>query len=169
MQSGAAIVQGLSPESALVVDADQDYVKAIRAALVDDIASVEAVTSISSAVTRLQGNGHRLVIIDSSLGGDPTAVDLVRALRRTRPEVAIIMTSSTHLTATQDDWSGAMLTSCWLSHQSDESDRSGVNEATTRPFSRTSIKVTGFGDRTRNCRRCGCLSLRVRWNSWPGH
>ena len=101
MQSGAAIVQGLSPESALVVDADQDYVKANRASLVNDVASIEAVTSISSAVTRLQGNGHRLVIIDSSLGGDPTAVDLVRALRRTRPEVAIIMTSSTHLTATQ--------------------------------------------------------------------
>ena len=43
MQSGAAIVQGLSPESALVVDADQDYVKAIRPALVDDIAETNAI------------------------------------------------------------------------------------------------------------------------------
>ncbi len=101
MQSGSAIVQGLSPESALVVDSDQDYVKAIRAALMDDIANIDAVTSIAAAVSRLQGNGHRLVIVDSALDGDPTAIDLVRALRRTRPEVAIVMTSSTHLTATQ--------------------------------------------------------------------
>ncbi|MGE3960043.1 MAG: response regulator transcription factor [Dehalococcoidia bacterium] len=101
MQSGAAIMQGLSPESALVVDGDQDYVKAIRAALVDDVASIDAVSSIAGAVTRLQGQSHRLVIIDSALGGDPTAIDLVRALRRTRPEVAIVMTSSSSLTATQ--------------------------------------------------------------------
>lgn len=95
------MVQGLSPEAALIVDDDQDYVKAIRAALADDVASIEAVTSVAAAVSRLQGQGHRLVILDAGLQGDPSAIDLARALRRTRPEVAIVMTSATHLTATQ--------------------------------------------------------------------
>jgi len=101
MQTAAAMVQGLGSEAALVVDGDQDYVKAIRAALLEDVSQIDAVTSVSAAVTRLQGQGYRLVILDNALAGDPTAIDLARALRRTRPEVAIVMTSSLHLTATQ--------------------------------------------------------------------
>lgn len=97
----SSMVQGTPPEAVLVVDADQDYVKAIRAALVDDVDHVEAVASISSAVTQLQGRGHRLVILDCGLSGDPTPMDLARALRRTRPEVAVVMTSSARLTSTQ--------------------------------------------------------------------
>ena len=101
MQPAAPTIPGQTAEATLVVDADQDYVKAIRAALVDDVSYVDAVTSISAAVAQLQGRGHRLLILDCGLSGDPTAIDLVRALRRTRPEVAVIVTSSTHLTATQ--------------------------------------------------------------------
>lgn len=97
----SSMVHGVPPEAVLVVDADQDYVKTIRAALVDDVDHIEAVASVSSAVSQLQGRGHRMVILDCGLSGDPTAIDLARALRRTRPEVAVIMTSSIHLTSTQ--------------------------------------------------------------------
>lgn len=100
MQS-SSMVQGAPPEAVLVVDGDQDYVKAIRAALADDVDHIEAVASISSAVGQLQGRGHRMVILDCGMAGDPTPMDLARALRRTRPEVAVIMTSSVHLTSTQ--------------------------------------------------------------------
>jgi DNA-binding response OmpR family regulator len=97
----SSMVHGASPEAVLVVDADQDYVKAIRAALADEVDHIEAVASISSAVNQLQGRGHRMVIMDCRLAGDPTAMDLARALRRTRPEVAVVMTSSVHLTSTE--------------------------------------------------------------------
>lgn len=99
MQSSSMV--GASPDALLVVDADQDYVKAIRAALADDVDHIESVASISAAVSRLQGRGHRMVILEFGLSGDPTALDLARALRRTQPEVAIVMTSSSHLTSTQ--------------------------------------------------------------------
>src|SRR3546814_1250647 len=72
MQPAAPTIPGQTAEATLVVDADQDYVKAIRAALVDDVSYVDAVTSISAAVAQLQGRGHRLLILDCGLSGDPT-------------------------------------------------------------------------------------------------
>src|SRR3546814_7075511 len=71
MQPAAPTIPGQTAEATLVVDADQDYVKAIRAALVD-VSYVDAVTSISAAVAQLQGRGHRLLILDCGLSGDPT-------------------------------------------------------------------------------------------------
>lgn len=101
MQSATSMVQGPSSDAALVVDNDQDYVQAIGAALSEDLSQIDSVNSVASAVSRLQGQGYRAVILDCTLPGDPTPIDLVRALRRTRPEVAIIMTSASRLTAIQ--------------------------------------------------------------------
>lgn len=101
MQTAVGMGSGLSSEAGLVVDSDQDYVKAIRAALFEDVAQLDAVSSVAGAVARFQGQSYRLVILDCAMAGDPTALDLARALRRTRPEVAIVMTSSARLTATQ--------------------------------------------------------------------
>ncbi len=85
----------------LVVDPDPEYVEIIRTTLRREASHIESADSVTSAVNVLRRQRQDMVIIDRGAPDNRSALDLTRALRQTRPEVALVITSESHLTVAE--------------------------------------------------------------------